>query len=87
MVLQVSQAWVWPKLDVLSDACVQRRLDILSILFYAVWHESPAECSTLEGDCAKPVADDPTVKLISFSHKTLNVVRPGQGHHFSMSCL
>lgn len=41
------------------------------MLFYAVCHERPAKCSTnWEDSVLKPLADDSTVKLISYSHKT-----------------
>lgn len=48
----------------------------LPMLFYAVCYERPkTECkhARLGRLCAKLLADDPTVKLISYSHKTFEM--------------
>ena len=85
-ILLPTEPWVWPKLWAQCDACVQWCFEIppYVVLCSLSWKAHQVE-RTLWRLCAKPLADDPAVKLISYSHKTFRMrrniwaaVRPGQ---------
>lgn len=83
---KVPEPWVWPKLWAQCDACVQGGFEIppCVVLCRLSWKAHQVE-RTLWRLRAKPLADDPAVKLISYSHKTFQMqqniwaaVRPGK---------